>query len=349
MSVAAALCLTGCEYEFDNGSLTKETSIYIEGTPTNTDTNIFRIVRTIPYNTPDNAKDSANLHITEVSSLELLRDGVKQEVFYADKAVGSVPHGRYYTLGGYKPGEKLSLKVEMKGEKKVSAETVIPQSVNWEYEVTPVVSEKDDNDVRYHISISFDNNPGQDDFYGIFVEVDSRITYYNEDGSVNPYYGNAYNYAINPPIEEGDEIEDIMAGEGDSHVFEYGDIYLFDDTSLKDGRNTISYDTKFWRPYYYDKVKTKGYGGDDWTFPVKYHTEYKYRMHLYSISRELYRWYASRYNASYNPLAELGLCPPSFAYGNVRNGIGCFAGQFGYTSDWGVIVDEWVDVDRNYY
>ena len=355
--------LSSCEYEFDNGSLTKETSIYVEGRLSNSDTNVIRIVKTLPYNMKVAAKDSAALNVTAVSSLELLRDGSGQQVFYADEAVGSVPKGYYYTIGAFQPGERLSLKVKMDGEKRASAETVIPDDVNWEYEITEIAPEEvEESDNPYvvgpdthifHISFSFDNIPGQDDFYGINVEVTSEIVYYNEDGSVNTSYGTFYSYAANPPIENGDDIEDIMAGEGDSHVFEHDGIYLFDDSSLKEGRNTISYDQRiwnhYWGPYYYEKANTKGYGDDDWTMPVKMHNVLKYKVTVYSISRELFRYYASQYNARNNPLAELGLCPPSFAYSNIHNGTGCFAGRLGLSSDWTVINDAWVDLDQNLY
>ncbi len=363
MLAAAALGLSSCEYEFDNGSLTKETSIYIEGRPSSSDTNIIRIVKTLPYNVAENVEDSASLNVTKVSELELLKDGAEQKVYYAEEAVGSVPKGSYYTVGGYRPGEKLSLKVKMDGEKRASAETVIPQDVNWEYKITEVAPEdveESENpfvvrpDTRlFHISFSFDNTPGQDDFYGINLEVTSEIVYYNEDGSVNTSYGTFYSYAANPPIENGDDIEDIMAGEGDSHVFEHDGIYLFDDSSLKEGRNTISYDQRiwspYWGPYYYEKAKTKGDGDDDWTLPAKMHTVLKYKVTVYSLTRELFRYYASQYNARYNPLAELGLCPPSFAYSNIRNGIGCFAGIYGISSDWTIISDTWADFNSNLY
>jgi len=349
--MAAIVGLTACEYEFDNGSLTKETSIYVEGTPSNTDTNVFRIVKTLPYNVAENIKDSAILNVTEVSSIELLKDGASQKVYYAEEAVGSIPRGRYYTIGAYKPGEKLSLKVEMEGEKKASAETVIPYNVNWVYSLTPVESEDEDR-LIYRISIDFDNIPNHDDFYGINIEVSYIMTYYNEDGSVNTYYGNGYTYPANPPIDNGDDIEDVMAGEGDSHVFQYNGIYLFDDSSFKEGRCNITYDydmrTYYWGPSW-EKAKTKAYGDENWKYPVRSHCEIMYRVSLRSISRELFRWYASRYNAGNNPLAELGLCPPSFAYGNIRNGIGCFAGVYGTSSDWVTLVDRWQDIDNRLY
>ena len=345
--MAAALAvLTACEYEFDNGALTDETSIYVESIVSNSDTNILRIVKTLPYNTAEDVKDSANLNVTKVSSIELLRDGARQEVFYADSPVGSVARGRYYTLGGYKPGEKLSLKVEMEGEKKVSAETVIPEDAGWSFKVAEL-DNGDDKDIgKFHIDINFDNTPECDDFYGIKMEVRSTETYYNEDGSENTYYSYTFTYNANPSIDEGDDIEEIMSGEGDSHVFEYNDIYLFDDSSLKSGRNTISYDTYMGQHrYFFEQVATKGYGDSDWQYPVRVHTEIKYKLSLYTLSRELYRWYASRYNASYNALAELGLCPPSFAYGNVKDGIGCFAGRLCTASEWVVVKDEWSDLE----
>ncbi len=350
MLAAAAMGLSSCEYEFDNGSLTKETSIYVEGRLSNSDTNVIRIVKTLPYNMKVAAKDSAALNVTAVSSLELLRDGSGQQVFYADEAVGSVPKGSYYTVGAFHPGEKVTLKAGMEGVKKVSAETVIPQDVNWEYEVAEAISEADAHNV-FHITISFDNAPDTDEFYGIQVEVRSNVTFYNEDGTVNPYYGQDYIYALNPPVDDSDDdIESIMAGEGDSHVFEYENIYLCDDSSLRTGRNTIAYDAKLWGPYYYfGMARTKGGDDRDSGKPVKVRTLQEYRVTLYSLSRELYRWYASQYNAGYNPLAELGLCPPSFAYGNIKNGIGCFAGVCGTSSGWIVINDNWVDIDKALY
>lgn len=62
------------------------------------------------------------------------------------------------------------------------------------------------------------------------------------------------------------------------------------------------------------------------------------RCRLYKLSEEMYRTIFADYDASYNPLAYMGLSSPSFTYTNICDGVGWFCSYTDTYSDW--IIDD---------
>lgn len=68
-------------------------------------------------------------------------------------------------------------------------------------------------------------------------------------------------------------------------------------------------------------------------FFIKEETRSKYRIKVYRLSPEIYR-YAKAYNLEGNELSEAGLAPVNFTYSNIVGGSGYFGAFTHYESEW---------------
>lgn len=336
--LAAILLATACEYEFKLQPGSMENCVFVECLPSGADTTFIYTSLALPaYGKPQ--KDS----ILRIEEMKLLVDGKEKELkSITRKAKNSYTNDTeqcWYVAGEIKAGSKVKFEVKAEGTEKASAETQVPG--------TPAISSvkldtlsvvNDGNDFAYlSIEPMFKEISG---YYGIQVIVQSRWTITFEGETIRDEIDETDAYFTRPYESSFEEVEGsdmFYTRYNGSRVTASGpEIYVMTEDQIKGKKFYISgyadgeseYDE-----YDYDEETGK------WTAIGKAHmsSRHRYKIKIYSLSPEFYRFAKARYLSRNNELAGAGLAPANFTYSNVSNGLGILGG---ISTPW---ESEWLD------
>ncbi|MCF0172278.1 MAG: DUF4249 family protein [Bacteroidales bacterium] len=335
MCAVLVFAATSCEYEFKTSGLDSNPAIYVHCIPSSSDTTILTIIRstplneTIKYQIHYSDPSSIPVPFTDVISLDFRCDGEPVEVKFAKDTIGCVPKGNYFTTKAFKGGENLTLEVEMEGTKRVSSHTTVPKPLDWELEINSpapvenvfnprkdlVFKLKDLSTAGYYaVSVSERNQS--------LIRIDGQVVMDEHSGPRDVYMEYGY--------DNGEEIMDT----GKKDYFYYGG-YLFFKGSLagRDGDFELSVGCSLYNSYESEDDNSYQVEGETITQHIYQKQYHGYRAAAWNLSEELFRYYASLYNGESNSLAEFGLSAPSYAYSNIRMGLGCFGARMGSESE----------------
>ncbi len=297
-----ALVLQSCEKEFKlKGS--SDPKIYVYGLAGASDTTMFNVVKTIPIGSKAHYGASR-----EVSFIELRVNGNPVSLKKADENTDGVPKGFWWTKEEIPAQAKLSIIAKATDAKDISASIVTPKAFpDFEAKFTSFPS----------ITVTFEDDANTQDCYGILVIREVNMV---KDGVVTIITESC------PPYIEEEEYDLIMRG-----ITDYIDI------PLKPGNyNTTA---RLWidRKFNGEKVSLN-FNISEYNYEgtVREYDSVKnrYKAYLYRISPEFFKYAEAQNHRDNNMLAMIGLAPAAFAYSNVQNGLGVFAGATVTETEW---------------
>lgn len=297
-----AFMFSSCSYEFELNDINVGEKIVLYCIPcADKDTTLIQLSRSIPVSKKgklQNGISDAGINFTV--------NGKEQPVYWNENATSSLPARCYYVLGRYNEADKVDIKVSADGLPSVSSETVLP---------VPFPLKKVDMKLKYEINtklqflITFQDNADTEDYYGI--RVVRRCIYTNVPGNEVT------------DIEYSDiefEVDDeplLYNKSGLNSAFDlsndfYQNLYIWSDKQIKGKEYTL-------------RLKIS-YSADDISMWEGTTYKYSYKVYLYKLSQELFRYLKSLNDVKNNDLGHKGLAPIRSHYSNVENGIGVVGG-----------------------
>lgn len=328
--------ICGCEYEFDLKDLDEESRLQLISVSGMCDSTFFKVNKAAAVNSHDTK-------VAEINQMEFMINGQAQKIT-GDSADGSP----YYIVDApVKAGDKIAMRIKADGMKEVSSETVVPAKaevlgIKHEFKkelVNDVFVADTENFLIFDIELA--GKVTEEDFFAveIYTRAKSKVIFEDghEDINEHGYYQSIVDDSDFLSFESGNS-----SGWFNSSLYDLkfdnssGGHYLFmtSGKSVVNGHLIVksyysenySYDWEFYPPE--DERLGKMITGRE-------EVEYRYRLVLYKVSPELYRYCKARNLQDNNVLIEVGLSPATFSYTNVVNGFGV-VGAFSEPvfSDW---------------
>ncbi len=227
----------------------------------------------------------------------------------------------FYADRTFLPGDRLEFRASVPGVEPVRAQTVVPEGFPG-YEVNLAIEEnvwtgKNDNGIsdRLKVTVTFEDDPDKDEYYGMQVYRMEEIK----------SYFNVYEYDyMNPVTHVASGVNDyplkdlpiVMHYAPGTDLFsqEYAPMLIVDDGTFEGGNGQMEFLTTY----------------------INDHTgrTYYYKIFLYRLSPELYRFAkASAINSDHVPIL-LMVAPPVNCYTNIIGGVGIFGALACTETDW---------------
>ncbi|MBP5334879.1 MAG: DUF4249 family protein [Bacteroidales bacterium] len=358
-------CLSGCEYYFEPEGLDKDSKLYVQCIAGNTDRTYINIQKAMGINSggdimPDVESVSLKVNGRECAIEKFVLPDPPENPYYAATKTSLIilpqEQEEYYTLKRYnlwytdapiKDSDQLTLEVKAKGMEAVSATASVPQKVViQDVKATPKITTVADFDVTYkEKSMSFDvriADVSPDDYYGVRIPIEVNTTYTYEDGRSESHSYSAYAGIIN---RSGSGVMDeIQNATGDWTPALYNNyfidsfgsrnMYLIPGNRIRDGH--IQFDCN---AYFSSESIRQTYDLDPETGLAS--TSYvvisikgSYKVEVFRVSPEFFRYNKAQSMLENNDLASVGLSPSTFSYTNVKGGFGVLGTLTGTSTPW---------------
>ena len=361
-------CLGSCDYYFVPKGLDDGAKLYVQCIAANSDTTFINIQKAMGINTvgdimPDVESVSLKVNGRESTIKKYVIPDLPEDFLYGTKDYDEPSFYPefdypYYTLKRYniwytdspvKEGDDLSLTVKAKGMEEVSAKATVPRKVVIQgINAAPRCSTFTDFDTSYTEKyLSFDINiadASPDDYYGITVKLEQESTIYYDDGRTESYTSSGYGRIIDWNGSNSDIMAELQVNGGawtDAYYNGYfidsfgaRNMKLVSGSFLKDGHLQFdcsilwSEDTDTTYAAYDGNTDTLIYG----EMNIKRNARYK--LLIYRVSPEFFRFNKAQYLLRNNYLAEYGLSPSTFSYSNINGGFGLLGGLSCTTTPW---------------
>ena len=365
--LAASLC--GCEYYFPLEGLDDGSKLYVQCIAGNSDRTYINVQKAMGVNTtggdilPDVESISLKVNGRECSIERLVLPDLPDNGYY-DPEFGHIYEESedydpdYYTLRRYNlwytdtpinAGDDLSLEVKARGLEDVSAHTTVPQKVIIQnVTAAPRCTTITGFDVSYtRTFMSFDvtlANTSPDDYYGVKVMLHSDVLYSFDNGSSESYTFDGNGSILNWSDDSGlmGDIQEYQGLWTPAYYNNYfidsyrgSGIQLISGSNINNGHLQFDCTVEFSseetsETYDYDE-ETGEWGPSGHVDIIK---DSQYKIVVYRVSPEFFRFNKAQYLLDSNYLAELGLSPSTFSYTNVNGGFGVFGALTGTSTPW---------------
>ncbi len=326
-----ALAASSCEYELDFSGYDQTRRLFVFGMPGSSDTTVVSLHSTIPMGD----RNSLPLPLDD-ARVSLIVNGEEVVMERADETVPSLPEGSFYTLHPLEPGDKVEVKASAEGAEPVWAESVVPKVLLDSEVVMDVERNAGNYPTGLTFSVCFKDDPDVSDYYA--MQVCLRKSYYSysidsgyEDMDKYEYEfldyeaGSAYDddlYPFQKPI-----IVNYDPSKG-LYLHDNAHMVVFNENTFEKGEGVL----EFFADYKEDSVES-GYWLDGVLQEEKgYRCSYK--VILYRLSSELYNFIRANEILDANLPILIGAAPPSYAFTNIRGGVGVFGGISKTETDW---------------
>ena len=364
-----AVSLCGCEYYFPLEGLDDGSKLYVQCIAGNSERTYINVQKAMGVNTtggdilPDVESISLKVNGRECSIERLVLPDLPDNGYYDPEFGGIYEESEdydpdYYTLRRYNlwytdspinAGDDLSLEVKARGLEDVSAHTTVPQKVVIQnIEAAPRCTTITGFDVSYtRTFMSFDvtlANTSPDDYYGVKVMLHSDVLYSFDNGSTESYTFDSSGSILNWSDDSG-LMGDIQEYQGPWTPAYYNNyfidsyrgsgIQLISGSNINNGHLQFDCTVEFSseetsETYDYDE-ETGEWGPSGHVDIIK---DSQYKIVVYRVSPEFFRFNKAQYLLSTNYLAELGLSPSTFSYTNVNGGFGVLGALTGTSTPW---------------
>ena len=364
-----AVSLCGCEYYFPLEGLDDGSKLYVQCIAGNSDRTYINVQKAMGVNTtggdilPDVESISLKVNGRECSIERLILPDLPDNGYY-DPEFGHIYEESedydpdYYTLRRYNlwytdtpinAGDDLSLEVKARGLEDVSAHTTVPQKVIIQnVTAAPRCTTITGFDVSYtRTFMSFDvtlANTSPDDYYGVKVMLHSDVLYSFDNGSSESYTFDGNGSILNWSDDSGlmGDIQEYQGLWTPAYYNNYfidsyrgSGIQLISGSNINNGHLQFDCTVEFSseetsETYDYDE-ETGEWGPSGHVDIIK---DSQYKIVVYRVSPEFFRFNKAQYLLDSNYLAELGLSPSTFSYTNVNGGFGVFGALTGTSTPW---------------
>lgn len=309
MSLSALLLPGACMRSFDL-EVTSSPKLFLQCCPGPGDTTILQLNRTIPVGSTYDGPV-----FLESADIEFRVNGVGYPVARADEKTGTVPPGGWYVAAPLRAGDAVQVEARAEGLDPVSATTVIPDEA-------PVFTWKCTPD---SVRVTFQDELKTEDWYGLAVYCERTIVNLDngrvesvQRGTLKPLAG--YNDTWWHTVLRN--YVDIPFN-GWSFGYVRSLIRVWPDTGFSGRTVTLSMPVR----------------ASSMTSYVGNYAHYDcYKVQLYRVTREFFRYGVALDHVRNNEFAEASLAPAAFSFSNVSGGTGILAG-------WTVSETDWMTID----
>ena len=311
------LLCASCEREFDIIDPDAGPKLYIESLfYDQQDTVSFTIIATRPATeAPQEYQIPSGMKVT------VLENGEPCEVLKSeDKGLPNpgynydVPEYRWYLKGGFNAGSKVEIMAEADGYPDAYSVVYMPEKFN---DFTCRVEKYSEG--RAFLHIDYTDDPTTDDFYGVSVTRYSKAVLFDGTVDFESNYG-----IINQPLSDDFGEYDYPYWNMQYKGWEtWRDMVFWSDSrESSDGKQTFTV------------LISERQGPDSWLWSdsfgegeakgIVYSSD---NVYVYKLTSDTYHYLNGQWNENYNDMAGFGLAPPTYAFTNIRGGIGIFAGM----------------------
>lgn len=310
IAAATFLSLVSCEVKFELDNISSRPKIYIQSFPGNamSDTIVIQIARTRPVNMPaSDGKFSPDVRLS-VNGEELEIKRYSKDMFDFDN---NIPDGCLYAVRKLKPGDRLDIFASAEGLPEVRSASTVPE----EFPEAKVTLSDEENKIKTRVT--FSDNPDSRDYYAVQLICEQLIYFDDEDGARTARFIHPLNVE---DINKSDLSSETAFGNTIDVSFDgyamggYGyTLRCCNDDIFQGGKKTLS---------------LTGIRFADGTFlPGDKDREYvTYKLLLYKLSPEFFRFANMIYKKGQGGLGQIGLAPSGMSYTNIEGGLGGFAG-----------------------
>lgn len=316
ISAAVMLSAAGsCTYDITLDGLDRDGKLYLICVPGGSDTTVFSLKAAYPV-----SGDRSSLSDVRNAEVKLTSGGRPVDLLRADGSVPGIAEGMYYTVEKFPAGEILEMEASIDGLPSVSARTAVPAPFpRYDVRIESVQLSGKDTGVREGLSfrVTFDD---QEDsrFYG--MQVMARLPSSEEKDGYYEYYKSPFYMDENTVFSNLAPMLTISytgASRLGTSTFSEAPMVLWDGNSWESARKELVL----------EYLDTDGILDGDMM-------KSEFKVIMYRLSPEFYRYAKACFVAENNPLVNMGLASPSFTYTNVSSGAGIFGAVSMSETDW---------------
>lgn len=354
---AIVLLTAACKDSFDIDQLHEPSKLSICCFPSAAGITWIEVTHTISIhegNSPSSDMIARNAHIVyKVNGKEREVHRATDEQIHQTPSIGAA---RYYVEGPHQPGDHISIDVSEEGYQPVSTETTIPLPVPIEAESLKPVTVYSNYDSEFRtfdqLTASFTDPAETRDYYALRVcqmhinghavgRADPDYDTWGELYYRTTYYPNSYVNMLEM-AEKHPEAEWTIELSDSAYV--YKKVYNESEpllNPLSEMDEDFGFDSNYYQYFYIFSDET--INGQTYTLhlnlddihSVDGHKFWKqYRVELYHITPEMFRYLKSINDVDNNELAEGGFSILTPTFSNVRGGIGIVGGYALSASEW---------------
>ena len=360
------LSFASCDDEFDINRLHDEPQLLVYCFPTEGDSTVVEVFRTVPVDTKGDYSFLVDAQVTyrvngrEVPVRRITGDDCARLSVDPDKPVERL-EGQYCALATQKAGDRIEVEVHADGLPTATAATTIPRKVEARIDgVVPDVKNADDYHSCNRMSATFKDDGSAKDYYmvriaerrmaGMAVGRDREDpTVLGREFQANSYddylaYKNQFPYWDFSQLQwkrhyvgintDSDPVFNSISKLDEEFGFDWyeysGMAYFFNDQLFNGRPYTLRLD-----------IYKDSYSSDDrYNFGLwdDYAGCYFYILQFYKLSTEYYRYIKSKNDQENSDWANSGLMSARPSYTNVRGGLGVVAGYAASSATWRVEV-----------
>ena len=317
---ALPLLLASCNSYFDPEGLYPEEKLVLYCMPNpNQDSIVIQLSKSVPVT----ATGTPPLGIPK-ANIDFMVNGEKQHVYWNENRTENLPPQCYYVLNNLKEGDKIEIFAGSRDLTPVTSSTVIPTSFPLE-DIELAIKPEDTPKLQFRVT--FRDNASTDDYYGIRI-VEKVITEhkYDDENGVPCDTTVEITSVLNFDVTDEPLLNDRV---GLDATFEldydyYQNLYIWTDEKIPGKEYTLRLTSSYTPDYESDEASEYGY----------YKAIHLYKVYLYHLSPEFYRYLKSVNAISNNELGQNGLAPIRSHYSNILNGFGILGGCQFTESSW---------------
>ena len=311
LSVSIGL-FSSCTYSFELDDVGASPKLVLYSYPGCSDTTVVSLSRSLPV-----SQKGELVQGLKGADVRLSVNGEAISLSWTDDSIPGVPAQSYYAVKSYKDGDKVSITAMAEGVKAVSSATVIPSK----FPLTSIdLALNDGEPNQLQFQIHFTDNVSTEDYYA--VKVERKQLFWNNGKYSEKNSSLALNLDNEPLLNNSSGLDDILMIENEF----YHNLYYWADTKIQGKSYTLRLNTNYEADYEDDFITPDGYEH------IK--KQVKYRITLYSLSQEFYRYLKSLNDQKNNGLGNSELAPIRSTYTNVVNGIGVVGGCRMLQTEW---------------
>ena len=287
-----AVCACGKEFELE---VTSDPKLFLQCCPGPGDTTIIQLNRTFAV-----GRTADNVLLLEDADIDFVVNGTPYYVARAVDTAGAVPPGCWFVVASLQAGDEVAVEARADGFNPVSARVMLPSPApdfTWKFN-------------RDSVRVTFRDDPATEDWYGLAVYCErtlinldtgqvERVLKRNlmplNGSSDSWWYSKVRNY-VDIPFN------------GWSFGNAWSMVRVWPDTGFSGQETTLFMPTR-------DIVSYVG----------NYEQHDRFKVRLYRVSNEFFRYGVALEHMRSTTLAEAGLAPAAYAYSNVHGGVGVLA------------------------
>ena len=309
--ILMSLWQLSCQREFPIGESTGS-ELCLICFPGQNDTTVVQLYMTVPIG----GRYEGSPYLSE-ASLTFSVNGADKPIEQVYERSGSIPYGCWYIDGCISPNDIIEINANHRGASTIKATTTIPP-------LPPIFGFNCIKSSDTSLCVFFEDDPSSVDYYGIALLCEKTSVHGNVSTTEVKHLNLlAEGYGSHESTINKNYYDIGFSGWflGVHNVDCYG-VRVWSDKLINGGDIVLS--ARF-GPGYFDEETD---GTED---------RRRYKVLLYRLSEEFYKYVASLSYQSFNDYASYGIVPMMPSYTNVAGGCGILAGWSVRESEWFVI------------